>query len=398
MSCKEKDELKVRRLTAKEACIQKLKVFSAKAKSFSVDDVTIQGVPLSDYLVQPVTSFNLGFDALEPDGIFGDRTPKKPDGINQLVWNAMLLSLKETVIPQLAERLARGRVRLGLPDVQQDVDIVGTISIPPFFQSFPGDESKKSMVQFWTGMGWNIEVANAAPFFTLQQTPPFAAQFVGSVAGNILTVTDVSYGFVSQGLHLEGEGVPEGLIIIDQLTKNPSDGPFFKNGTYLLNQTFNLPPTQFTGTFPPGPRVASIYIHYGYIEKNTGLVKVQMYDLGNRQFEPTIDYDPQDDPECVTSWGEKFNGFRPLAGEMVYRVADNMRTPQGALDPNNTGCIQLVILRETGIIAYFPGGCDENGGDKRAITTQITNPNCIFNCTGNATSTASVSTTVGIEG
>ena len=43
----DRDELKVKRLTAKEACIQKLKVFCAKAKSITVDDVTIQGVPLS---------------------------------------------------------------------------------------------------------------------------------------------------------------------------------------------------------------------------------------------------------------------------------------------------------------------------------------------------------------
>lgn len=388
------DEIKVKRLTAREACIRKLKVFKAKATSITVDNVTIQGVSLNDYLTQPLTSFNLGFDALEQEGIFGDRTPKKPDGINQQVWNAMLLSLKETVIPQLGLRLKKGRERLGLPDVLDDVDLVGTISIPPFFQTFPNDPAKQSMIQYWTGMGWNIEVANAAPFADLPQTPNFASQFVGFVNGDILTVTEVSYGFVSQGLQLSGAGVPAGVIILDQLTKNPTDGPFFKTGTYKLNQSFNTGSIQFTGTFPPGPRVCSIYVHYGYIEKATGLVIVKMYDLGNRQFEPTIDYDPQDDPECVTSWGEKYNGFRPLAGEMILRVADNMRNSQGALNPNNTGCIQLVILRETGILAYFPGGCDD---ENRSITTQITNPNCVTNCTGNATSTSSVSTTVGLD-
>ena len=398
-NCEEDERLKV-----KDAKIKHLKTFKAtacevdaknvKAGVITVaDDVLYQGTSLNNYLVQPLTSYNIGFDALADSGIFGDRTPVKPDGVNQQVWDAMLESVKVSVIPQLAARFRKGRERLQLPQVLDDIDIAGTITLQPFFQSFPGDVAKKDMIQIWTNIGWNLEVSNMALRLSQPNVP--LSNFTGSVSGNILTVTDLSNGLVSQGMYLSGDGVPADTLILDQLTKDPPDGPFLEKGTYLLDRSFNIPSTALQGTFPQGPRVCSIYIHYGYIEKATGLVKVKLLDLGNRQFEPTIDFDPNDDLNCTQSWGEKYAGFRAVPGIVTQTMMNEMTNPDGSLNPNNTGAIQLVILRETGILTYFPGGCDNP--DSRSIQTQVTNPNCVTNCAGNANATSSVSTTVGVE-
>lgn len=395
--CEIQEKIKVKRLLAKEACIKRLKVFKLDTNSLvlndlKVDTLTVGGFQVEKLLAPVATSVDLPFDALVNGGFFGDRTPKKPDGVNETVWNSMLDQLKNRIIPKLGARLEKGRQRLGLPKVLNDVDLVGTISIQPFFKSFPNDPSRQDIIQFYTGIGWDMEVANAAGLLTAGEDLQ-ASLFTGSITGNILTVTNVSFGLVSQGLKITAPGLPEGVMIVDQLTNDPIDGPFFKTGTFLLNTSLNLSSREFRGVFPSGPRVASIYLYYGYMEKETGQVVVKTYDLTNRQFEPTIDYDPEDDPQCVDSWGEKFGGYRPVASHIIYKIAENMRGADGKLDINNTGCMQLAILRETGIIAYFPGGCSD---DDRAISTVITNPSCINDCSGNATSSAS--TTVSVTG
>lgn len=368
-----------------------------KAETIYVDNVVIDGVNIKDVIELPSQAFDYGFDVLAPDGIFGDRTPVKPPTVNQDVFDAMLLNLKNNVLPKLCLRLNRGRKRLGLPAVPTDPDIVGSISLPIIFRAYPNstDENKKKYIQFNTSLGWNLEIANSAYPLTTNPNLPLA-EFTGSVTGNILTVTEVDFGLIQQGSYLEGLNVHEDIFIIDQLTKTGDE--FFKNGTYLLGKVvgdvcnpddvnLNIASESIKSFLPKGPRIASIFLQYGYVEKESGNVKVVDYDLGNRQFQPTIDFDPNEDALNIESWGEKFSGYRAISTNIPALVFKNMS------DPDNTGCLQLVIIRETGIIGFFP---DEEG-DTRAISTVVNNPSCTSNCTANGT-TSTASTSVEIKG
>ncbi len=383
IECAKIHRLKTDKAKAKnlEAC--KIEVCNLDAKSLHVDNVVFQGTDLNSYLNAPRDSQGTTFNADETQstGVFGDRTPVKPPTVNERVWNAMLLQLRDNVIPQLGARLAAGRERLGLPQILNDMDIVSTTSVPAFVRSYPDppeseDPNLKDLFTYLNNIGWNVEVANAA--LPLDQENKPLSKFTGYIEGDILTVTSVAEGYVLQGSNLDtvpSGGLPPNTLILDQISVTPEGGPFFKTGTYKLDISMDLPSTEMVGYIPQGPRTCSIYLHYGYIDKDNN-VKVIPYDLGTRQFAPTIDFNPNEDPSCVTSWGEKYSGFRAINTNVFAEIWKTMK------DLNDTGCFQLVILRETGVIVYVPGGCDENGDmiNRAAVTTQVNNPNCLSNC------------------
>lgn len=75
------------------------------------------------------------------------------------------------------------------------------------------------------------------------QTPQYAdpATFVGSVAGNVLTVASVSQGAVQKLQTIAGSGVGAGTSVVQQMTGAPG-GP----GTYQVSQVKDVPSTAMT--------------------------------------------------------------------------------------------------------------------------------------------------------
>jgi hypothetical protein len=84
-----------------------------------------------------------------------------------------------------------------------------------------------------------------------------------------------------------------------------------------------------------------------------------MIDFGNRQFGPTLD----------TQFGEKYTGTVIIPTAIVSAMIEAMP------DPNNTGCIQMVIYKEEGVeidIPYKPTREANPGGNNGAMDTQTT--------------------------
>lgn len=117
-----------------------------------------------------------------------------------------------------------------------------------------------------------------------------------------------------------------------------------------------------------GPRVISIFMQYGYIDSLEDQIVVELFDLGTRMFFPTIDFDPNEDPEDAVSWGEKFNGTRFISSKITNLINENMP------DPNNTGCIQLLIIKEEGTFVYFPGNAQTTN------VMEINGKKCVRKC------------------
>jgi hypothetical protein len=65
------------------------------------------------------------------------------------------------------------------------------------------------------------------------------AQFTGSITGNVLTVTNILSGAVSQGQTLSGTGITAGTKILENITG--AGGNVNYAGTYLLNVTYASP-------------------------------------------------------------------------------------------------------------------------------------------------------------
>jgi PASTA domain len=109
--------------------------------------------------------------------------------------------------------------------------------------------------------------------------------------------------------------------------------------------------------------LASVQINIGYINQ-FGNTKVDNLQIGNRQFQGSIDYDPDDLNE---SFGEKFNGTLNLNTNQINRIYKLMP------DLNNQAALQLVLFGEKGLI-IFEGGSGSSSSrsvqKKRAITNR----------------------------
>lgn len=65
------------------------------------------------------------------------------------------------------------------------------------------------------------------------------ANFIGSIAGNILTVTGINSGAVAQGQTLSGTGIIDGTRILQSISG--AGGNVNEQGTYLINKTYSAP-------------------------------------------------------------------------------------------------------------------------------------------------------------
>ena len=105
-------------------------------------------------------------------------------------------------------------------------------------------------------------------------------------------------------------------------------------------------------------QIASIYINIGYINES-GQVIINNLQIGNRQFQGSIDYDPND---VNNSFGEKFNGSLTLNTQAITDVYKLMS------DLNNQAAVQLVLYAEKDLI-IFEGGTGTSS-KKRKLKTK----------------------------
>ena len=86
------------------------------------------------------------------------------------------------------------------------------------------------------------DVGGYAPW-TTGASPATAATFIGSISGNTLTVSSISYGSVFLGMTVNGTGISTGTIVT---SFNSGTG---QTGTYTLNNSQTISSESMTGTF-----------------------------------------------------------------------------------------------------------------------------------------------------
>lgn len=165
---------------------------------------------------------------------------------------------------------------------------------------------------------------------------------------------------------------------------DPSKSDFIN---YNTNITWNLlcaNTQQYIDGYKPNQSTVSVFAQYGYIDKVTGICKCEILNLGNKQFDPTIDYRPTTDPSNSESWGEQFKGNKVIDTGIIDLMIENMP------NPNATGGIQVLYFAEQDIQILRLNSCVN---PQNRVNTSIVG--CEDNCTANVTSTNNVNTTVG---
>jgi len=325
------DKIKAKRISAEKIKTQKLSACKVTAhevdtKSLNVQDFSIDGVSFQDYLLaNSGADFKLVFDEVDPnppqDCNWGpnSRYPKKPEKVNADVFKCLCETLNREIYDSGDPQ--RPSLNQRLKNGRERLN-----------QIYPGEYEQVGDIE----VVGSITFVPYYPIFGLSEDPK---------------LKEILHFYTKVGWNVE-------------VANTQLEDPFDPNNTNIIK----------------GSRVGAIYLQYAYIDKETGECKSKLYDLGIRQFEPSIDYDPTEDPDCVISWGEKYMGYQSFETKAVKEMYDNMP------NPDDGAAVQLVILREPGLVVYFPGGCDDE--DKR-VSTVVTNPNCTSNCVGNASSSVS---------
>lgn len=105
------------------------------------------------------------------------------------------------------------------------------------------------------------------------QSPNFiGASFVGSITGDVLTVTSVLSGAVVQNQYLSGTGITEGTQIVQGLTGG--GGNVVYAGTYKLNKTYSSPvaSTTITANYQRPLIIESAYVRVNTSQSGTPIV------------------------------------------------------------------------------------------------------------------------------
>jgi len=134
--------------------------------------------------------------------------------------------------------------------------------------------------------------------YTIGPGGQIGAQVVGSISGNILTITSINSGGVAIGQTLSGTGITNGTTIVGFLTG--AGGQVNEAGTYLLNQTYTS-------------AVASTTIQL-YFQRplaiNSGFVRVNTNSNGVPVYQGGLDY-----PLSVLDYGQyQMIGLKTLSG------------------------------------------------------------------------------------
>lgn len=134
----------------------------------------------------------------------------------------------------------------------------------------------------------------------------------------------------------------------------------------------------------PTPLVLSTLVHVGWIDQKTGLTQEKVISVNNQQFGPTIDYKFDPDFLDIESWGIKFRGQATIDSQLLRDIGE-------------TGTVQVLLFRESGLRVYFPneaGTCGSEFPECRANTTVI---QCNNNCNIGVTQSNDVSTSYGLD-
>jgi hypothetical protein len=188
-----------------------------------------------------------------------------------------------------------------------------------------------------------------------------------------------------------GLPVPSKIRLVGSITFAPWTRSFPHDSSksdfinYNTNMGWNLlcaNTEQYINGNQANPGIVSVYSQYGYIDKNTGLCRCEILEVGNKQFDPTIDYDPQD---SSLSWGEQFIGTKTIDTEIVDLMIENMP------DPKATGAVQLLFVAEEQMKVMRLAACDSDSEVR--VNTSVAK--CQDNCNVSVTQTNQVSTSVG---
>jgi len=167
------------------------------------------------------------------------------------------------------------------------------------------------------------------------------ASFVGSISGNILTVTGINSGAIAQGQTLSGTGITAGTKITQFLTG--AGGNVNEVGTYQLNNYQTVASTTITAYYQKPLSINSAFVRIntssngqpilnGGLDYPVSVLSLQEYELIglktlNGPWPKALYFNPGEDSGNLFVWPNPSQGEMHLFADTIFSRYESLASP-----------------------------------------------------------------------
>lgn len=237
----------------------------------------------------------------------------------------------------------------------KDIGALAAGEAPSADEAQDGLDLLNDMIDQWSNESMMVFYRTEIVFNTVQNTVQYTlgpggsvgATFVGSIAGNILTVASITAGAVTQGMTLSGAGITPGTRIV--AFESGAGGNVNEAGTYLLNNYQTVASTTINAFYQRPLTIESAFVRVatmqggssvagGYLDYPVAVLSLEEYEgIGIKQLNgpwaKAIYYQPSELLGTVYVYPNPAQGQLHLFTQTIFRnfqtLNDSIEFPQG---------------------------------------------------------------------
>jgi hypothetical protein len=237
----------------------------------------------------------------------------------------------------------------------KDIGAVAAGEVPTADEAQDGLDMLNDMLAQWSNENMMVFYRTEIIFQTVQNTVQYTlgpggsvgATFVGSISGNTLTVTSITYGAVTMGMTLSGTGITPGTTIVGFGTG--AGGNVNEAGTYTVSVYQTAASTTVSAYYERPLSIESAFVRVattqggsniagGYLDYPVAILSLEEYEsLGIKQLNgpwaKMIYYMPAETLGTIYVFPNPSQGELHLFTQTIFRqyqsIHDTITLPQG---------------------------------------------------------------------
>lgn len=239
----------------------------------------------------------------------------------------------------------------------KDIGALAAGEVPTADEAQDGLDMLNDMLEQWSNESMMVFYRTEIIFNTIQNTVQYTlgpggsvgASFTGSIAGNVLTVSAITAGAITQGMTITGTGITAGTKIV--AFETGAGGNVNEAGTYLLNTSYASPLSSraITAYYERPLTIESAFVRVatmqggsnvagGYLDYPVAVLSLEEYEgIGIKQLNgpwaKAVYYQPSELLGTVYCYPNPAQGELHLFTQTIFRnfggLTDDIQFPQG---------------------------------------------------------------------
>jgi hypothetical protein len=237
----------------------------------------------------------------------------------------------------------------------KDIGALAAGEVPTADEAQDGLDLFNDMLEQWSNESMMVFYRTEIVFNTVQNTVQYTlgpggsvgANFTGSIAGNLLTVTAINAGAITEGMTLSGAGITVGTKIV--AFETGAGGNVNEAGTYLLNNYQTVTSTTINAYYERPLTIESAFVRVatmqggssvagGYLDYPVAVLSLEEYEgIGIKQLNgpwaKAVYYQPSELLGTVYCYPNPAQGQLHLFTQTIFRnfgnLTDDIQFPQG---------------------------------------------------------------------